>query len=87
MNTIDPMEAYIERIVCIENLSNSFQPKTVLPGNSVILSFQYGKSCIKEIVNGTQIRLPVSAVCGPLTKYKEYIFPPASKILIVKLQR
>ena len=86
MKTVDAIEAYVERIVCIENLSNSFQHKKVLPCNSTIISFQYGKSCIKEVVSGTQNRLPVSTVCGPLTKSKEYIFPPASKILVVKLR-
>lgn len=79
------IENYFERIIYVENNTNNFQRKVVLPNNSINLMFQLGET-IFENSYGKQLPVPLSAICGQLTKAKEYICPPGSKTIVVKFK-
>lgn len=78
-------EYYIERLIYIENTTNNVQHKVVFPNNSISLTFQFGEP-VFEINGGRKLPLPFSAICGQLTKAKEFIFAQGSKMILVKFK-
>src|SRR6266851_4623049 len=76
---------YLERLIIIENNTNNFQRKVVFPNNSISLMFMI-EGNIFEIRNGEKLSLPFSAICGQLTKMKEFMFAPGSRIILVKFK-
>ena len=79
------IDTYLEGIFFIENNSIKAYRHVVFPENCIVLGFQFGNS-MKEVINGKEINLSIFSIDGQLTRKKEYISLPGSKILLVKFK-
>ena len=73
------------KIIEIENKTDKPIGTVILPDNSLVLSLQFGTS-VYEVIDGKKVALPQIALCGQLTRKKEYVRNPGSKTVLIKFQ-